>query len=90
MRTSSIGSYMAMDGFSLYSFLYFVVLISFGVFISINMFLAVISKAYEDEVAMNEEVEGKIEDAKAMLKLLTIEVNKALNRDLSAGADDNV
>ena len=75
--------YMVQDGFTLYAFIYFVIIVAFGVFISINMFLAVISKAYEDEVEQNDEEASKDDDADAMLKLLTLEVHKALTRDIS-------
>ena len=70
--------YMTMDGYGSIAWIYFVTLICMGVFVVINLFLAVISMGYEEQCEKAHEEMKLNKEAKDYLHLLCSEIPKAL------------
>ena len=73
--------YMVQDGFTPWAWVYFVILVCFGTFIAINMFLAVISAGYEKMAEEVDEEQTMMDNAAYLLKCLTEAINQALTWD---------
>jgi hypothetical protein len=82
--------YDVQDGFSPYSWAFFVVLIAFGSFIGVNLFLAVISSGYENVVDELDQEQEETDYAKACLQMITSAVYKSIYRDTQPTADTDV
>eukprot|EP01043_Picozoa_sp_COSAG02_P003210 COSAG02_NODE_77_length_40635_cov_56.355980_4_plen_2303_part_00 len=73
--------YMVQDGFTPWAWIYFVILVCFGTFIAINMFLAVISAGYEKMAEEVDEEQTMRDNAEYLLKCLSEAINDALTWD---------
>jgi Ca2+-binding EF-hand superfamily protein len=75
--------YMMMDGYGTLAWVYFVSLICTGVFVVINLFLAVISMGYEEQCEKAHEELKLTEEAQEYLQLIVQNVHKALSAPAS-------
>lgn len=73
--------YAVQDGFTSFSWIYFVILITFGTFIGVNLFLAVISAGYEKIAEEVDEEQTMKDQAELLLRYLKEEIHKSLNRE---------
>ena len=82
--------YSIQDGFSPYSWCYFVLLITLGSFIGLNLFLAVISSGYENVVDQQDEAQSQTDYARECMSMITSAVYESIHRDLLPTPDTDM
>ena len=81
--------YAVQDGVSVWAWVYFVLLVTIGVFIVINLFLAVISAGYEAQVEAEDEERKLDEEAAEYLKMLMRALREILTGQPANAADNS-
>ena len=82
--------YSVQDGFSPYSWCFFVLLVVVGSFIGLNLFLAVISSGYENVVDQQDEAQSQTDYARECMSMITGAVYESIHREVLPTPDTDV